>query len=251
MKHYHFDHEVLLYNLGDLHRGDDACDVSLYLKLRDRIAANPHARWVSTGDLLNVALPTSKSSVFESANLGDEVAALSAELAPIADKCLGFVGSNHHNRFDRAVGMSLDGLLAQLLKIPHVGEIGRLAITCGRMSHWVAMHHTTGGGGTSGAKANKQDRLLHAAPCMDVYLAGHTHTFMVMPECQPYPDRKRGRMTKLKQIKVTTGHFLDFDGSYAAAMMLAEKPKGAAVVHLEHANAGNVDRKTYRAWLED
>ncbi len=243
IKQYRFSHDIELYNIGDVHRGDQACDVALYLKTIEAVKENPFARWVSTGDLLNVALFGSKSDAYYSKNVGQEVEELSEELAPIADKCLGFVGSNHHDRFDRAVGMSLDRLLAQLLRLPYLGSVGKFVVTCGRASYWIAMHHGTGGGRTTGAKANIQDRLMELAPCFDVYLSGHTHTYMVSPSAQRYPDRKRLLEAPLQQWRVTTGHFLDYDKSYAGRLMLREMPKGAAVLHLRHAESGNARNK--------
>lgn len=249
IQQHHFPDDILLFNLGDVHRGDKACDVSSYLKTVEEIRRTPNARWVSTGDLLNVALMGSKSGAYYSNNVGQEVEDLSKELAPIADKCLGFVASNHHDRFDRAVGMSLDKLLATFLGVPYLGSLGTLVITCGRASYWVALHHGVGGGRTTGAKANIHDRLLEMAPCFDILLSGHTHTYLVSPSSQKYPDRKRLTLTTMQQWRVTTGHYLDYDASYAGKLMLREMPKGSSVCHLKSSSIGQVKNKQVKTWL--
>lgn len=246
---HHFDHDIDLFNLGDVHRGDQACDVNLYLKVIEEIRRNPFARWVSTGDLCNVALAGSKTGAYFSANVGQEVEDLAKELEPIADKCLGIVSSNHHDRFSRAVGMSLDKLLGSFIGIPYLGHVGRVAVTCGRATYWIALHHGVGGGRTMGAKANTHDRLMDLAPCYDVYLVGHTHTYMVTPSSQRCPDRKRMKDTTLDQWRVTTGHFLDYDASYAGTLMLREMPKGSSVCNLRASTVGKQQNKQVKTYL--
>lgn len=245
---HQFTHDVELFDLGDVHRGDDACDVPLYLKTVAEIQRNPFARWVSTGDLCNVALATSRSSVYHSANVGKEVELLSEELRPIADKCLGFVSSNHHSRFDRAVGMSLDRLLSMYLGVPYLGDEGSLDITCGRVSYWVHLQHGVGAGRTIGSKANLHDRMADNAPGYDLYLSGHTHSFLITASVQRIPDRKRAILRHLKQWRVTTGHYLNFDESYASKMMLREMPKGCSVSHLRAYNSGIEENKQIKIW---
>lgn len=249
IKQYKFQDDIELYNIGDVHRGDKACDVPLYYKVIEEVKRNPFARWISTGDLCNVALAGSKSGSYYSSNVGQEVEDLSKELAPIADKCLGLVSSNHHDRFDRAVGMSLDKLLASFLGVPFLGDLGRVVVTCGRTSYWVAFHHGVGGGRTTGAKANIQDRLMDLAPCFDLYCSGHTHTFMVTPSSQRYPDRKRLTHKPLDQWRVTTGHFLEYDASYAGKLMFKEMPKGSSVCHLKASGLGVQHNKRIKTWL--
>lgn len=251
IKQYREDSEILLFNVGDVHLGDDACDVSSFLGVVEKIRTNPNARWVSTGDVCNVALTASKSSAYDSMKLEEALEFVVESLKPIADKCYGIVSSNHHMRLERQVGMSLDRVLCTYLGVPFLGALGKIVVTCGRLSYFGVMHHLTGGGATSGAKANKQDRLMNLVPGADFYLGGHTHSFMSMQHSSFYLDRKRLGVKMLRQISVTTGHFLNYDQSYAASMMLTPKPKGAAVLRLGFNNSGNENNKNFECWLED
>lgn len=248
---YKEESDVELYNLGDAHLGDDACDIPLFLSLVDRIRKNDKARWVSTGDICNVALTTSKSTPYKSMNLEDELNFAVESLKPIAEKCYGIVGSNHHDRLEKQAGISLDRVLCNYLKVPYLGHLGCISVTCGRLSHWGILHHTTGGGATAGAKANKQDKLMHLVPGANFYLAGHTHTYMSANDSSFALDRKRGSVAMIRQIKVTTGHFINYDDSYASQMMLSPKPKGASVLRLNFNNSGVEANKNYESWLED
>lgn len=108
MHTYKFNESVKIVNLGDVHRGNKNCNTKLLKKNIDYILANDDVYWVSTGDLLEVALKSSKSSCYDSSSLDDETDDLTKELSPISHKCLGFVRSNHHNRLYKDSGLSLD-----------------------------------------------------------------------------------------------------------------------------------------------
>ena len=128
-------------------------------------------------------------------------------MKPITDKCLGLVGSNHHGRFDGAVGMSLDGILSDKMKIP-LGKLGIINITCGSASYYVAMHHGGGGGKRRGSKSANLEELGDLLPSADIYMEGHTHTFDSFINEVPYIDKKRGNLKYYKAYFITTWAFL-------------------------------------------
>ena len=86
-----FDEAVRIYNLGDIHRDSPQCDAKFLHLVIAEIAGNSNARWVSTGDLLDVATRHSVSDVHDAISVQQEADMLALELAPIKDKCLGFV----------------------------------------------------------------------------------------------------------------------------------------------------------------
>jgi hypothetical protein len=238
-----FDTDVQIVDLGDVHRGDSCCDVELFKKHIDYIQNTPNTYWASTGDLLNVALKHSKSDVYSSDSLEEEFASLISDLTPIKDKCLGVCSSNHHNRFDQAVGMSLDKLICTNLHIPYTGDFGLFNFTCGRVSYYMIMHHGTGGGSTDGAKANDLAKLQYVLPSCDVYLQGHTHAYRHFIDETPYIDRKRNKITYIQSHMVCTGHYLKWENSYAQRMKLKPKPRGSAIITLSANMSGNNSNK--------
>jgi len=235
---YNFNDGVAIFNLGDVHRGDKACDVSAFNRTIAEIK-NTGAKWVSTGDLLNVALKTSKSDCYSSMSLEDEKDALVKELSPIAGQCLGFVASNHHNRFDQTVGMSLDKIVAKELKVPFLGAVGLINVTCDAASYFIGMHHGIGGGKRRGGKINNLEDLSGIMPAADVYLEGHTHAFASFINEVPYIDRKRNSLRYYKSHFVTTGHYLNWEGSYAQDLKLKPMPVGCSVIELKAAPSGS------------
>lgn len=240
---YNFDSDIKIVNLGDIHRGDPCHDNKLFKKAIQFIMDNPEVYWVSTGDLLNVSLESSKSDTYKSLSPQDEFDILIKELNPIANKCLGFVKSNHHNRFDRAVGMSLDKMLGKQLQVPFLGAIGALKVTCDHNSYYIVMHHGTDGGRKRGAKVNRLQELSELIGGADIYLEGHTHHYNSFVDDVVYIDKKRGNLVTMKATFVTTGHCLDWDGSYAQDLKLRSAPKGFAVLNLKAAATGNLVNK--------
>jgi len=236
---YSFEHPIKLYNLGDVHRGDPCHDNKLFKKVINEILEDPYARWVSIGDLCNVALKTSVSSVYKSQNLQEEYDILTKkELVPIADKCLGLVTSNHHRRFDKETGLSFDRLICESLGIPFLGSLGCISIACGRLVYYVALHHGVGGGKKRGSKANNLFDFSTIMPCADIYMEGHTHSPDYFTEKFHYIDRKRGTIRDYVAHFCVTGHYITWDESYAQDIKLNPKPKGSSVLTLAYNNNG-------------
>lgn len=245
IRKYQFPSTIELINIGDLHRGDDACDVDLFYRVVDYISNNPNVYWVSTGDILNTAIRSGRhSTVYNSLSLQKEYDFAINEFHPIAAKCLGVVSSNHHARVYNSVGISLDRLFCKELSVPYLGDMGIINVVAGKNSYYIAMFHGVGSGGTIGAKANGLERLSEIYPGADLYLTGHTHTFQSFIDEVPYIDRKRNKLKHFKSWFCTTGHFLDWDKSYAQQLCLKPRPKGAALCTLYSHPAGTVKKIT-------
>lgn len=230
--HYTFDHDIAIMNLGDVHRGDKNCNVDLFMKAVNTIYNDPHMYWVSTGDLLNVALKSSKSDSYKSLSLNEELKAIKAELQPIADKCLGFVGSNHHRRLDLIAGLSLDEILADEMRLPYLGTMALMSVACNGAVYYIAMHHGIGMGRKRGSKSNNMESFAELIPGADIYLEGHTHTQESFIDEAMYIDRKRHLATRYRAYFEVTGHYLNYDGSYAQDIKLPCRPQGSTVVYL-------------------
>jgi len=244
---YTFDDTIHVVNLGDIHRGDHRCDYDSFYKTVDYIREHDNVYWLSTGDMLNVALQNSKSDVYSSQNVQNELKSLEMELEDISDKCLGLVSSNHHKRFERAVGMDLDDLVSKRLGIPYLGKVGLINITCGRCSYFVGLHHGVGGGRTEGAKANGAKRLDEVLPGCDCYMLGHTHAFRHFVLTHNYIDRKRNNLVGILSHYVVTGHYLQWEGSYAQDAMLPPRPIGSSETTFYAGSTGNLTRKRIEA----
>jgi len=246
---YDFDSTILLFNLGDIHRGDLCCNTNLVQKTIGAIAATQNAYWVSTGDLLNCAFKNSVSDSYKSAPLGTEYKWLRKEIKPIAYKCLGVVSSNHHRRFEKAVGMSLDEVLCDALDMPFRGNSGVINITLGGASYYICLHHGHGGGRMRGGKANNLESFFDIYPGADIYMTGHTHTFDFFINKVQYIDRKRNNLIEYPAYFCSTAHFLNWKESYGEELMYKPGIEGCAMLTLYHRTTGNFDRKRVKGDL--
>lgn len=228
---FKYDGPVRIVNLGDIHRGNPNCNERFLKKTIGEIAADKNTYWVSTGDMLEVAIKHSVGGVHEAVSVQEEVDLLSEELAPIADKCLGFVSSNHHSRVDKHTGLSLDKAFAAQAGIPFLGISGIINVTIGKGSYFIHLHHGTGGG-TAGNAVNRAIKGSGIYKGCDLYMSGHTHKMDLHPFLQQVVDRKRGLVRTLQSYVVITGHCLDWEASYAEAMNLEPAPIGFSVVEL-------------------
>lgn len=240
---YKFDSDIELMNLGDIHRGSKVHDTKLFQKAINYIKNHNNCFWYSTGDMLDVNIPSSKFFDTASAPLSVEQQALYYELDEIADKGLFIVGSNHHKRFERVTGLNLDEIIAKDLGIDYLGYSTVVNITCIRTSYFMVAHHGTGNGSTMGAKANRLEKfgsLYHGA---DIYTKGHTHTYTTFKSTMKYIDRKRNLISHIEANFVSTAHCLQWKGSYGEEKEYPETTPGFSIIRLRGSNNGNGTNK--------
>lgn len=239
---YRFDGGVKIVNLGDVHRGSKHCDVKLYRKVIKTIKDNDDMYWVSTGDLMENATRNSVSSPYDAVSPEEEIELLEEELKPIRKKCLGFVGSNHPRRTKKESGLDADKTLAARAKIPFLGVQSVIKVTCGRCSYFIYLHHGVGGGMT-GNKIARAERLAVNLLGCDVYMTGHTHTFAHWSDIHSMVDRKRDKITDIVTTHTVTGHYIKYTDSYAEEIGLKKKPRGSVVISLAGNESGKQENK--------
>lgn len=248
---FEFNNSVNIVALGDIHYGDNQADRVMFKRVVDRIQNEENTYAIITGDLLNVGIADSVTGSYGSMTLGEELDIMCEILKPAAHKILGSVSSNHHARLERRTGMSLDKEVSERVGIKHLGHIGMFNIVVGNNCYYFAVHHGAGGGRTMGAKANELARLQEVVPGCDIYLQGHTHTFQHYLSRSYYVNRRKGKISELDSHFVTTGHFLNYESSYAAEQKLRPSAKGSAMIQLGDAKSGSVGKKSVIVSLID
>jgi len=246
IRKFDFDHEIHLWNLGDVHRGDEACDVPALMKTVEQIRQDPLARWVSTGDLLNVGITASKTGPYHSMNVKAESDALVRELGPIGDKFLGMVKSNHHDRIDRAVGLPLDEYLFDKMGWPkhlYMGALGVVAIGVRGSTYYVCLHHGIGGGRRRGGKVNSAEEPSIIIPGADLYLSGHSHSCCSFKNKGYSINKFKFALIEYTFTVAVTGHYLQYLDCYAPDLLYRPMPIGSTVVILPVVPSGRTTEK--------
>ena len=195
--HFEGNEDITLWLIGDVHIGAAECDEKRFKRDIETIAADPNARVILLGDLINNAVKNSVSNIYEERYRPAAQKRIAAEaLEPIKDKILAAVGGNHELRSSKEVDddpmydimckLNLSDLYRQnaafvKVMIGKTNGNGRLNPT-----YTIYATHGSGGGTTPGAGANRMQRTQAIFEGIDLFAQGHVHKAMNF-----YPERIR------------------------------------------------------------
>ena len=211
--------------IGDIHLGDKAFGRQGQEKLRGNLewlAEHEHEAFgVFMGDVFNVAGRDTKTSPFESDSR--EIKKGIEFFRPYARLFKGAITGNHERRISNAYGFDPLELFCDALGIPYLGAAAVIRVQVGKrpdsdsywQSYFMAVHHTTGGGGKIGNSLSGVDKLSQVVPGCDVYCGGHNHQLStaVRTVYTPTPHGVKPQKVTL----VSCGSYLDYPNSYAEA----------------------------------
>lgn len=226
--------------IGDIHFGDKAFKGIGKAKLQGNLdwlqEHQDHAFGVLMGDIFNVAGRDTKTSPFES----DSKEYLEAEefFRPYAHLFKGAITGNHCNRMENSYGINPLQLFCVHLKIPYLGAAALLRIQVGArpdsswywQNYFMAIHHTTGGGGSLGNALNSVTKLEKVIAGCDVYAGGHNHQLVTGTRQHFIPTATGPQMRKVTYV--ACGSYLDYEGSYAENGMMAPGKLGSPRIRL-------------------
>lgn len=221
--------------IGDIHWGDKAFKTAGRTKLQGNLdwlkEHEEHAFGVLMGDIFNVAGRGEKTSPWES----DSAEYLEAEdfFTPYASLFKGAIRGNHEARLVNNYGLDPLELFCKHLTIPYLGTSGLVRIQVGQrpdstwfwQSYYLAIHHTTGGGGTLGNALNSIAKIEKVIGGCDVYAGGHNHQLVTGVRQQFAPTTTGPQMRKVHYV--SCGSYLDYPNSYAEAAMMAPGKLGS------------------------
>lgn len=206
-----YNKEYEIWGLGDFHLGARACNEELIEQVVKRIASNPDAYWIGTGDYCDcivmsdqkrfdpkgiapwITLENLWESPFLQTNKAIEL------LEPIKDQCIGLLEGNHEYELWKRHNQNITAVIAREFRVPYLGYSAwgylKWRMKGGRPSRALSLyaHHGYGGGRTTGGKANK---LVHAGMRFhaDITILGHGHDPFLHPVDKPrLIDRGNGK----------------------------------------------------------
>ena len=187
---------VNFYPLGDFHIGSSHYKEQELKEWVEVIKNDEHALAVIHGDIINNAIKTSVSDIYdEQLNPEQSIDRAVEIIEPIKDKIIGITSGNHEDRTYKITGIDVMknfayrlGLADRYDPISNLiflqwGNNRKQGLNGKRtpLVHTIYMTHGSGGGRTIGAKANQVARLANMIEA-DVYVHGHTHSPMVLKE---------------------------------------------------------------------
>lgn len=226
--------------VGDIHWGDKAFKTTGKGKLKGNLdwlqEHQDHAFGILMGDIYNVAGRNEKTSPFESdPNEYDEAVEFFRPYAPLFK---GAITGNHENRMENQYGLNPLKTFCSFLNIPYLGASALVRIQVGKrpdsnwywQSYYLAIHHTTGGGGTLGNALNSVAKLEKVIAGCDVYAGGHNHQLVTGVRQTYCPTTNGPQMRKVHYV--SCGSYLDYQNSYAETGMMAPGKLGSPRIRL-------------------
>lgn len=213
--------EIEIYPIHDLHYGDENFDMHRWNELSKLILAEPNRMVIFCGDLFQMALPNSKSSMFsQNVSTKDQQAFITEVFRTFKGRTLAIVDGNHEDRAYKATGLYalftpavLAGLEDKYRNSYAVVDLGfgdqdRPSRIVGFVCHK--------------SKDLKSFASVDALEGFDFMFAGHDHEPRDHARGHLCYDRQR-REVKLKSVEMlNSGSFLTY-GGYGA--MAGYRPK--------------------------
>lgn len=210
--------------LGDMHIGDELCDLDLIKETIEYVKNNEDCYCVLNGDLINNALKTSKSDSYkEQMTIEEEQDLLIELLLPIREKILVIATGNHEKRTEILAGINPLKAVAYALNLRDklVEDSYVLTLEFGT-AHGVkdltnkyvvyGIHGGTGGGRRAGATANALQDMSQRLPNADLYVHSHTHTTVNYNDMIFLYDYKTKKVKEHKRMYFNANAFLKYGG---------------------------------------
>lgn len=234
--------DLKIYPISDVHLGAAEHMEKEWYKFCDEIRNEPNSYITLGGDLINNALKTSVSNVYEEKIRPREQKRIIAEmLMPIREKILCAVSGNHERRsmkdsdddptYDIMCKLDLEHLYRPNMAFVKI-RIGNVDADGTRNPTYIlVVTHGTGGGIYTGGAVNRGERFGYIIDGMDCLILGHTHKpYIIQPakiKIDPYNNQ-----ISFKPFKVVScSSWLNY-GGYAAAAMLSPASHAPEIITL-------------------
>ncbi|MDK2979630.1 MAG: hypothetical protein PWP52_2344 [Bacteroidales bacterium] len=223
--------DIQLVPFGDLHYGDKSCNWEKAQKMIDWIDNEKNTRVILMGDLVNSATKTSVGgALFDETMHGqDQLDFVIDALRPIKKKLYGALVGNHSQRIIESTGYDPIKLLCNELHTNYYGY-GQFIKIKGNGVHYDI--YATHGSSFATLPYTKIKSCLNLSmhKDADIFLMGHVHDLQMY--AQEVERIQYNQVIKSKRYFVLTGHYLNYDNSYAEMKNLIPSKQGSPVIDL-------------------
>lgn len=218
------ENKFKLMVLGDMHIGDECCDLDMIKDTIDYVKEHKDCYVICNGDLINNALKTSKSDSYkEQMSIAEEQDLLIDLLMPIKDRILVMAEGNHEHRTSLLAGVSplktvsyALGIRDKFVENSYILDIefGNYHNNVDRPNHYIVfgIHGGTGGGHKPGATANALHDMAITCPNCDLYVHSHTHTEVSYFDSVLLFDSKMHGVKEHQRVFYNANSFLKWGG---------------------------------------
>ena len=225
------DEALKLTAFGDSHKGQRYHDISTYDTVLKWLQENKDQEVLLMGDMIECCIRRYKED--QILTIDEQIDKICDDFFPIAEegRVWGIFQGNHEARGVIEAGFDPTYRMARELNIRNLGGGGKVFCVNvktagskkGRNYSIYAKHGSSGTSRPSG-RINSLLRMCEVVNNADLYLHAHVHVRMQHNESPFSIDRDWATMQR--QLFVTTGHYLLYEGSYGDRKGYA--PTGAA-----------------------
>lgn len=230
---YSHDGSFHLWPFSDVHYGAPESNTDLFFETLERAWDDSEAVLLLNGDLVEASTRTSVGSgVYEQkVNAQEQLEWVVDTFKPFAEqgRLLGVTNGNHEDRITKATGVDITRTYAQMLDVPYFKNGGHFKLKAGNQTYHAYFTH-----GSSGARLphTKIKQALDLARFIDADLYGMGHVHELQAHTQEYRriNNRNGVVEIVPKLFLLSGHYLDYENSYAQAMSMIPSRQGTPKV---------------------
>lgn len=231
---YKFPDTISILPISDVHYGAVEHNRKKWEKFLESVLERENVYLVLHGDLINNATRSSVSDIFtETCRPSDQKRKMAEYLYPVKDRILCAVEGNHEFRSGKDVDDDpMEDIMARLglcdlyspidifLKVG-IGYRNKEIGPAGRTEHVYTfmVMHGAGGGATTGASVNRNEKYLTYWEGVDCLISGHTHKPSHTKPVHMIFDSSTGEVRQRVMNQVCTASWMDY-GGYPIKKML-------------------------------
>lgn len=241
--HFPSNNDVKIYPISDVHLGAAEHMQAEWERFLAKLLEDHNAKVILCGDLVNNALKTSVSNIYEETMRPREQKKMMVDmLYPIRDKILCAVTGNHERRslkdsdsditYDIMCKLDLEHLYREnvafvRMKIGKKGTNGQC-----NPSYCLAVTHGTGGGVLTGGNVNRNERFGYVLDGVDALVVGHSHKPWVTQPSKIKVDTHNDKVSIVPFKVISASSWLNY-GGYAAQKMLLPSSHASQIITLK------------------
>lgn len=225
--------ELEVYPVADVHLGDPKTDEGMFSRFTNMILQQPNRYLILNGDLINNAIKTSVSNVYnETMRPKEQKWAIVNYLKPLRDRILCIIPGNHEERNTKDVDNDITEDIAELIGVHdrYRENAAYINIQFGKDYHGRKLSYTgyivhgVGGGKRAGAPANILE-MLPLSFVADFYVIGHLHRRLGFKNVYYRPNSIWTQLEEFERAFVISSPWQDF-GGYAQRKLYTPQGKG-------------------------
>lgn len=223
--------DIKIYPISDLHIGAKECLLEEWKKFIKKLKREKNSYITIHGDMMNNGIKSSVTDIYdETMSPSGQKRWLAEQLYDVKDKILCIVPGNHEQRSKKEVdAQPLFDICCELgIRDRYRENAAFIVIRIGdknasglrNPSYSLCVIHGSGGGSTTGASVNRNEKFASNIDNLDILIVGHSHKPVVTKPQKIVIDSQNKKVSFKPYTVVTSTSWLEY-GGYALRKQLS------------------------------